>query len=105
MKRIRDRVGGLDVHRDSVTACARVVEFGEVVEDKERFSTTVAGLAALGTWLAGHGVTTVAMEATGVHWKPVGVPPVGRSRWLRGLVGLGLMVLVLPFDGRDVAQG
>lgn len=71
MKQIRDRVGGLDVHRDSVTACARVVEHGEVVEDKERFRTTVAGLATLGTWLAGHGVTTVAMEATGVYWKPV----------------------------------
>ena len=66
MKRIRDRVAGLDVHRDSVTACARVVEAGEVVEDKERFATTVNGLARLGSWLADHGVTTVAMEATGV---------------------------------------
>ena len=71
MKRIRDRVAGLDVHRDSVTACARVVEAGEVVEDKERFATTVNGLAGLGSWLADHGVTTVAMEATGVYWKPV----------------------------------
>lgn len=71
MKRIRDRVAGLDVHRDQVTACVRVVEFGEVVEDKERFATTASGLAGLGRWLAGHGVTTVAMEATGVYWKPV----------------------------------
>lgn len=71
MKRIRDRVGGLDVHRDCVTACARVVEAGEVIEDKKRFSTTVAGLAELGAWLVDHGVTTVAMEATGVYWKPV----------------------------------
>lgn len=30
--------------------------------------------------------------------------PVGRSRWLRGLVGLGLMELVLPLDGREVAE-
>lgn len=71
MKRIRDRVAGLDVHRDQVTACVRVVESGEVVEDKQRFSTTASGLAALGRWLADHGVTTVAMEATGVYWKPV----------------------------------
>jgi transposase len=71
MKRIRDRVGGLDVHRDSVTACARLVEHGEVVEALERFSTTAAGVAGLGSWLLDHGVTTVAMEATGVYWKPV----------------------------------
>lgn len=71
MKRIRDRVAGLDVHRDSVTACARLVDDGEVVEDLERFSTTVAGVAQLGSWLLDHQVSTVAMEATGVYWKPV----------------------------------
>lgn len=71
MRKIRDRVAGLDVHRDTVVACASVVEFGEVVEDKERFSTTVAGLADLAVWLLAHGVTTVGMEATGVYWKPV----------------------------------
>lgn len=71
MKRIRDRVGGLDVHRDSVTACARVVEGGEVVEELERFSTTAAGTTQLGLWLLDHGLSTVAMEATGVYWKPV----------------------------------
>src|SRR6267143_756960 len=71
VKRIRDRVAGLDVHRDSVTACARVVEANEVFEDKERFSTTVSGLTGLGSWLLDHGVSTVAMEATGVYWKPV----------------------------------
>lgn len=72
MKRIRDRVAGLDVHRDSVTACARVVDHaGEIVEELERFSTTTAGVAELGAWLLDHGVTTVAMEATGVYWKPV----------------------------------
>jgi transposase len=71
MKRIRDRVAGLDVHRDSVTACARLVEDGEVVEELERFSTTVAGVAQLGSWLLDRGVSTVAMEATGVYWKPV----------------------------------
>jgi transposase len=71
MRRIRDRVGGLDVHRDSVTACARLVVHGEVVEELERFPTTVAGVAKLGMWLLDRGVTTVAMEATGVYWKPV----------------------------------
>jgi transposase len=72
MKRIRDRVGGLDVHRDSVMACARTVDAdGVVVEELERFSTTVAGVAGLARWLLDRGLTTVGMEATGEYWKPV----------------------------------
>lgn len=70
MQRIRDRVAGLDVHRDLVVACVLVL--GETREVfKQKFSTTMAGLVALGEWLAGHDVSTVAMEATGVYWKPV----------------------------------
>lgn len=73
MRRIRDRVGGLDVHRDSVTACAQVREPGEPdpTVDKSRFSTTARGVAELVDWLVDREVTTVAMEATGVYWKPV----------------------------------
>lgn len=72
MRRIRDRVGGLDVHRDSVTAAARFIDItGEIVEELERFSTTTRGVAELGGWLLERRVTTVAMEATGVYWKPV----------------------------------
>jgi transposase len=72
VRRIRDRVAGLDVHRDSATAAARFVDLsGEIVEELERFSTTTAGVAELGGWLLDRGVTTVAMESTGVYWKPV----------------------------------
>jgi transposase len=71
MRRIRDRVAGLDVHRDNVVACVQVFEGGELLTDKARFATTTAGVAELGEWLAERGVTTVAMEATGVYWKPV----------------------------------
>lgn len=72
MKRIRDRVAGLDVHRDSVTAAVRVVDpDGSVHVDKQQFSTTRAGLNDLGRWLGEASVTLVAMEATGVYWKPV----------------------------------
>ena len=59
------------MHRDSVTACVRLVEDGEVVEELERFTTTVAGVGELGVWLLDRAVSTVAMEATGVYWKPV----------------------------------
>lgn len=84
MKRIRDRVGGLDVHRDVVVACARLVEDGEVLEELERFPTTVSGVVQLGGWLLGHGVTTVVMEATGVYWKPVyyGLEGLFEELWL-----------------------
>jgi transposase len=72
MKRIRDRVAGLDVHRDTVVACCRVwVPGGGVELSRERFETTRAGLAELAAFLLERAVTTVAMEATGVYWKPV----------------------------------
>jgi len=71
--RIRDRVAGLDVHRDSVVASTWVLDrlTGEVVKEQERFSTTTSGIGRLGSWLLDRGVSTVAMEATGVYWKPV----------------------------------
>lgn len=72
MEQIHDRVAGLDVHGDSVTACFR--QFGPkggVVREKYRFTTTTVGLEVLADWLAERQVALVAMEATGVYWKPV----------------------------------
>ncbi len=70
MEQIHERVAGLDVHRDSVSACARLPgRRGRAVVDKARFATTTAGLADLAEWLAGREVTVVGMEATGVYWK------------------------------------
>jgi transposase len=72
VEQIHERVAGLDVHRDSVTACVRSVgPKGGVVRDKDRFATTTAGLAILAGWLAERHVELVAMESTGVYWKPV----------------------------------
>ncbi len=72
MKRIRDKVAGLDVHRDTVVACTRIVEPDRTVTtEKSSFSTMANGLAELAAWLTERGVATVAMEATGVYWKPV----------------------------------
>jgi len=69
MKRIRDRVGGLDVHRDTVVACCRVVDpDGSVNVTKASFSTTRKGLGELAEFLSDAAVDTVAMEATGVYW-------------------------------------
>jgi transposase len=66
-----ERPGALDVHKASVTACVRVPGNGGRVQEVREFKTTVRGLLGLRDWLAGHGVTTVAMEATGVYWKSV----------------------------------
>jgi transposase len=72
VEQIHDQVAGLDVHRDSVTACFRQLgPRGGVVREKDRFATTTAGLEVLARWLADRGVQLVAMEATGVYWKPV----------------------------------
>jgi transposase len=74
METVVERPGALDVHKEQVTACARVPARG-AGEGREQhvaeFGTTVRGLLALRDWLAAHGVTQVTMEATGVYWKPV----------------------------------
>lgn len=72
MEVLVDRVAGLDVHKKTVTACVRVPgEGGERVEHKQTFPTFRADLESLRDWLAGHQVSVVVMEATGVFWKPV----------------------------------
>src|SRR3712207_4166963 len=71
MEVLHPRCAGLDVHRDSVVACARVAGRGRLEHRLETFGTTTSELERLSRWLAGHRVTHVAMEATGVYWKPV----------------------------------
>lgn len=67
-----ERVCGLDVHRDSIMACVRVPAPGsERREEVRSFGTTTSDLVTLRDWLKAHGVTHVAMESTGVLWKPV----------------------------------
>ena len=67
MDKVYPRCAGLDVHKDSVWACVRV----DGKQVTERFGTTSGELLRLGDWLAAHGATVAAMEATGVYWKPV----------------------------------
>jgi transposase len=59
------------VHKKTVVAATRIVEHGQVRVEVRAFETTTAGLIGLAEWLSEHGVTAVAMEATGVYWKPV----------------------------------
>src|SRR6266498_3851712 len=65
------RCAGLDVHPASVVACARHAEGPRVQRTLERFGTTTQELLRLADWLEQHGCTHVAMESSGVYWKPV----------------------------------
>jgi transposase len=65
------RCAGLDVHKDTVVACKRIVESGEVRRETKTFGTTTGALYELFDWLGFDGVTHVVMESTGVYWKPV----------------------------------
>jgi transposase len=66
------RCAGLDVHKNTVMACVRVPgPDGGRVSRVRQFGTFTASLRELRDWLISEGVTQVAMEATGVYWKPV----------------------------------
>jgi transposase len=65
-------VSGLDVHKKTVVACVRRVgEGGRVWKEVRTFATMTQNLLALTAWLKEHGVTHVAMESTGILWRPV----------------------------------
>ncbi|MBW3598242.1 MAG: IS110 family transposase [Planctomycetes bacterium] len=63
---------GLDVHKRTVTACLlRIGRRGQVTRETQTFETTTSQLLALADWLTANGCEHVAMESTGVYWKPV----------------------------------
>jgi transposase len=65
------RCAGLDVHKQTVVACVRIAGDDRPLQEVRTFETTTSGLLALADWLESFGVEHVAMEATGVYWKPV----------------------------------
>jgi len=72
MQTLYPRVAGLDVHKITIVACVRNVDArGRIEEDVRTFGTMTDDLLVLADWLATHNVTHVAMESTGVLWKPV----------------------------------
>lgn len=65
------RCAGLDVHKDTVVAGVRLAGGGSIKTEVRSFGTTTPDLLALSAWLAEQGCTHIAMEATGVYWRPV----------------------------------
>jgi transposase len=68
-----ERCCGIDVHKKTVVACVIVpgAKRGEVEKETQTYATMADDLGALGRWLQSKGVTHIAMESTGVYWKPV----------------------------------
>src|SRR2546427_6562974 len=73
MDLVYSRCAGLDVPKATVVACVRGpgTRPGERQSETKTFATTLRGLRELRAWLIAHGVTYVAMESTGVYWRPV----------------------------------
>ncbi len=66
------RCAGLDVHKKTVVACVMLTMLtGEANRQVRTFATTTQGLLALADWLTNQQVTHVAMESTGIYWRPV----------------------------------
>ena len=71
MEVLYPRCCGLDVHKSSITACILLAQSGKPQKQIRRFGCTTGELHELVAWLQGFGVEHVAMESTGVYWKPV----------------------------------
>ena len=72
METLFQRVAGLDLHKKSIVACIRITDNqGRATESVRTFGTMTDDLRDLSEWMAEHQVTHVAMESTGVLWKPV----------------------------------
>lgn len=71
MEVLYPRCAGLDVHKDTVVAAVRLAGTSAPTRAVETFATTTPGLMAPSSWLDEHRCTHVAMEATGVYWRPV----------------------------------
>jgi transposase len=71
MEVINKRCCGLDVHKESVVACLMIREGGKVHKEVRTFLTMTVDLVVLRDWLKAHQVTHVAMESTGIYWRPV----------------------------------
>ena len=71
MEMLFERVVGLDVHKDTVVACVRVIDGREVTEELVEWGTTTNELLGLRDWLEAPRGERMGMESTGVYWKPV----------------------------------
>jgi transposase len=93
MNVLYSRCCGIDVHKDSVTACVRVdAGNGNIELRKKEFAAHRPGLELLRLWLYAQKVQQVGLESTGVYWKPV---------W-KALEGHFPLILANPFQVKNL---
>lgn len=92
MEVLHRKCAGLDVHKDTVVACARTMTGHKITREVETFGKTTRELLRLVEWLEKHEITITVMEATGVYWRPV---------W-HMLEGHGELVLANAHEVRNV---
>ncbi len=127
MEVLHPQCAGLDVHKATVVACVRCAVDGDVKTETRTFGTTTKALLELSDWLSSEGCTHVAMESTGIYWKPIWhilegdfelvlanathikhVPgrktDVGDARWIADLLAHGLIrgSFVPPTEVQDL---
>jgi transposase len=71
MEVLHAHCAGLDIHKETVVACVRHMTGAKVKTEVRTFATMTGTLLDLSAWLATEQITHIAMEATGVYWKPV----------------------------------
>jgi len=71
MEVVYPRWSGLDVHKRFVVACLSVIEHGQRHKELRQVSTMTSDILALKAWLLASGCRQIAMESTGVFWKPI----------------------------------
>ena len=71
MEVVYPRCSGLDVHKRFVVACLSLIQNGERHKEIRQFSTMTSDIQALKEGLKAAGCSHIAMESTGVYWKPI----------------------------------
>jgi transposase len=71
MEEILDRCCGLDVHRDTIAACVMIGNGSQKRKEIKTFSTFTCGIQELASWLKSLAIRHVAVESTGIYWKPI----------------------------------
>lgn len=93
MQILYSRCCGIDVHMESLTVCVLVYEGSPEPQVRKRdFATHFKSLCNLRFWLSAQKVTHVAMESTGVYWKPV---------W-QALIGHFELILANPHQVKNI---
>src|SRR6516165_11265681 len=71
MEEILERCCGLDVHRDSITACVMIGSGSSKRKEIRTFRTFTSNIRELADWLKSLDIRHVAIESTGIYWKPI----------------------------------